>query len=171
MTESSTLQELGAHLAALTESVEARAAAMSESEWREPYAPGKWTRAETLGHLVDSAAQNHQRIARAMHSDSLAASGYDGTAQVRAQRYGDAPIALLLGSWAGQNRLLGFVLAQIPPAKEETPCSVAAGPAMSLRDLAFDYVAHLEHHLRQIFGNEAIAYAGLARRTAAGRKP
>jgi hypothetical protein len=32
---------------------------------------------------------------------------------------------------------------------------------MTLRELAFDYVAHLEHHLRQIFGAEALGYSGL----------
>jgi hypothetical protein len=161
MTECSTLEELAAHLAALTDAVAARAAAMNGGEWRRPYAPGKWTRAEALGHLVDSAAHNHQRFARALHAESLTANGYDGAAQVRAQRYSLAPIVLLTASWAAQNRLLSFVLTQVPPAKEETPCIVASAPPMTLRELAFDYVAHLEHHLRQIFGHESIEYSGL----------
>ena len=32
---------------------------------------------------------------------------------------------------------------------------------MTLRDLAFDYFAHLEHHVRQIFGRELIGHSGL----------
>jgi len=161
MTESSTLQELGAHLSALTESVAARAVTMEEGEWRRPYAPGKWTRAEVLGHLLDSAAHNHQRFARALHAESLTAAGYDSAGQVRVQRYGHAPISLLTNSWTAQNRLLSYVLAQIPAAKEETPCLVGSAPPMTLRELAFDYVAHLEHHLRQIFGDEPIGYSSL----------
>src|SRR5579871_5879973 len=154
----STLHELTAHLAALTDAVATRCAEICEPEWREPYAPGKWTRIEVLGHVIDSAARNHQRFAQAMHERSLTASGYDGGAQARVQRYGQAPVPVLVGAWCAQNRLISYVLAQIPAAKEETPCSVASAPPMTLRDLVFDYVAHLEHHLRQIFGRTALPY-------------
>ena len=95
MNEPSTLGGLSVHLAALTESAALLCGATAEERWREPYGPGKWTRIEVLGHLLDSAAHNHQRFARAMHAESLSAPGYDGDAQVRAQHYGDAPVALL----------------------------------------------------------------------------
>jgi hypothetical protein len=161
MDEHATLSDLAAHLSALTDSASKLCRSAAEDRWRQPYAPGKWTRIEVLGHLLDSAAHNHQRFARALHSESLAAPGYDGDAQVRVQRYGTAPAALLVEAWSAQNRLLGFVLAQIPPEKEQTPCSVASAPPMPLRDLAFDYVAHLEHHLRQILRGESLAFSGL----------
>jgi hypothetical protein len=161
MNEPATLSHLSAHLAALTESAAHLCRATAEERWRQPYATGKWTRIEVLGHLLDSAAQNHQRFARALHSESLAAPGYDGDAQVRVQHYGAAPVAVVVEAWCAQNRLLSFVLAQIPPEKENTSCSVASAAPMALRDLAFDYVAHLEHHLRQIFGAESLAFSGL----------
>lgn len=161
MQRPSTLSELAAGLSALTDAAGKRLAAIGDHEWREPYAPGKWTRIEVLGHLLDSAAHNHQRFARAMHDASLNAPGYDGDAQVRAQHYAQAPAAVLVDAWRAQNRLISYVLAQIPAAKEETPCSVASSPRMTLRDLAFDYVAHLEHHLRQILGRDEAPYSGL----------
>jgi hypothetical protein len=161
MNEPSTLGGLSVHLAALTESAAKLCGATTEERWREPYGPGKWTRIEVLGHLLDSAAHNHQRFARALHSESLSAPGYDGDAQVRAQHYGDAPVALLAEAWRAHNRLLSFVLAQIPPEKEQTPCAVASFAPMTLRELAFDYVAHAEHHLRQIFGAGSLAFSGL----------
>jgi hypothetical protein len=161
MDDRATMSELAAHLAELTESALQLCCSTGEERWRETYAPGKWTRIEVLGHLVDSAARNHQRFACALHSESLTTPGYDGDAQVRAQHYGDAPVTLLVEAWSAQNRLLSFVLAQIPPEKEQTPCSVASAAPMTLRDLAFDYVAHLEHHLRQIFGNNSLAFSGL----------
>jgi hypothetical protein len=161
MNESSTLGELSTHLVKLTETAAGLCRATGEPRWRQPYAPGKWTRIEVLGHLLDSAAHNHQRFARALHADSLVAPGYDGDAQVRVQRYGEAPAAVVVEAWSAYNRLLGFVLAQIPEEKEQTSCSIASFPAMTLREVSFDYVAHLEHHLRQIFGAEALEYSGL----------
>jgi len=149
--QSASLNELADFLTALTRSAAEAGAQLTEKEWREPWAPGKWTRLEVLGHLLDSAAQNHQRFARALHEPSLAMPGYDGAAQVRAQHYADAPIALPLDAWRTHNLLIGFVLRQIPAEKEAVPCAIGTSAPMTLRELAFDYVAHLEAHLNQIF--------------------
>lgn len=92
----------------------------------------------------------------------MTAPGYDGAAQVRAQHYAHAPITAVVEAWRAHNRLLSFVLAQIPSDKERTPCSIGAFAPMTLRELAFDYVAHLEHHLRQIFiGRDMLQYSGM----------
>jgi hypothetical protein len=160
--ESASLVELAKYLAALTESASAATGRLSEKEWREPYATGKWTRLEVLGHLVDSAAQNHQRFARALHQESIMMASYEGDAQVRVQHYAEAPIVALAQTWRAYNGLLRFVLAQISTDKEQTACSIGAFAPMSLRELAFDYVAHLEHHLRQILsGRDTLAYSGM----------
>jgi hypothetical protein len=156
------LNQLSDHLARLTESACQLANRLPESEWLEPYAPGKWMRVEVLGHLVDSAAHNHQRFARALHEDAMSAPGYDGAAQVRVQNYAGAPAGVVLEAWSAYNRLIGFVIAQIPVEKERTACSIGAFALMTLRELAFDYVAHLEHHLRQIFaGRDGLHYSGM----------
>jgi hypothetical protein len=160
--ESASLKELATHLAALTESASELSGRLSEKEWREPYAEGKWTRLECWGHLVDSAAHNHQRFARALGEESLTAPGYNGDRQVRAQHYAEAPIPVLAQAWCASNRLLSFVLTQIPTEKEQTPCSIGTFAPMTLRELAFYYVAHLEHHLRQMFtGCETLEYSGM----------
>lgn len=142
------MDELAKQLKGLTEA--GLFDALSEAQWRAPYAPGKWTRAEVLGHLIDSAAHNHQRFARALHQDALTAPGYEGDNQVRVQNYRHAPIPVLVDAWSAYNRLIAFVIAQIPPGKLETWCTIASFAPMTLRELAEDYVAHLEHHLRQI---------------------
>jgi hypothetical protein len=157
------LSELAEYLGRLTEAASEAGTRLTEEEWRQPWAAGKWTKIEVLGHLVDSAAHNHQRFARALHEDSVAMPGYNGDAQVRVQRYATAPIAAVMEAWRAQNRLIGYVLAQIPVHKEQTPCTIGALPPMTLRELAMDYVAHLEHHLRQMLaGIDPLKYSGMA---------
>ena len=46
------------------------AAMPDEAAARRP-APGKWSPKEIVGHLVDSAANNHQRFVRAQSQDDL----------------------------------------------------------------------------------------------------
>ena len=62
-------------------------------------APGKWSAKEIIGHLVDSAANNHQRFVRAQLQDDLVFAGYEQDAWVAAQRYGDAPWVELVVLW------------------------------------------------------------------------
>jgi hypothetical protein len=40
-------------------------AAFSEAESEERPAPERWTKKEVVGHLIDSASNNHQRFVRA----------------------------------------------------------------------------------------------------------
>jgi hypothetical protein len=49
--------------------------AMNESRAREPRAAGKWTPKQIIGHLIDSAANNHQRFVRAQESNSYSGPG------------------------------------------------------------------------------------------------
>ena len=119
--------------------------------WNQPWAPGKWRRREVLGHLIDSAANNHVRFTRAMIEPSVEARGYDADACVRVQGYATAPLALTIALFCSYNRMLSHVLARVPAARLATPCRIGSSGAVTLEHLAVDYVAHLEHHLRQIF--------------------
>ena len=155
-------RELAEFLTSVTSSAGEAGTRLSETEWRSPWAPGKWTRLEVLGHLVDSAAHNHQRFARALHEPSITMPGYDPDAQVREQHYADAPVALVLDAWRTYNLLIASVVSRIPAEKETVPCTIGSSAPMTLRELAFDYVAHLEHHLRQIFaGREPLPASGM----------
>ncbi|MEM6381002.1 MAG: DinB family protein, partial [Bacteroidota bacterium] len=39
-------------------------------------APGKWSPKQLIGHLIDSASNNHQRFVRANFKDDLCFPGY-----------------------------------------------------------------------------------------------
>lgn len=154
---------LAGHLEMLAEKARGVFTSLSASDWKTPY-PGSsaWTRGELLGHLIDSAINNQQRFARALIEDELRFPSYPQVDMVRVQNYREAPIELLIGLWAGLNRHVARLLLQVPRGKLETACVIGDNPVMTLRQLALDYAAHLEHHLKQLVGTEALPYSDLS---------
>ncbi len=113
-------------------------------------APGKWTRAEVLGHLVDSALNNHQRFVRAQLVEALEFPGYAQEDWVRCQGYASADWPALVELWTCLNRHLAHVVRRIVPEKLAVPCRIGDGEPVSLEDLVADYLRHVRHHLEQI---------------------
>jgi hypothetical protein len=110
---------------------------------------GKWVRKELLGHLIDSAVNNHQRLVRAQFSDPFVWPGYDQQAWVQVQRYRERPWLELVELWVGLNRHLAAVIETLPADKLQTPCSIGGREPASLEWWTRDYVRHLRHHLEQ----------------------
>lgn len=77
-------------------------------------APGKWSPKQIVGHLVDSAANNHQRFVRAALQDELVFAGYAQEEWVAVQRYQQAAWADLLALWLAYNRHIATVMAAVP---------------------------------------------------------
>ena len=154
--------DLTGHISALTESARNLLVVIPAHEWGHPY-PGSssWTRSELLGHLIDSAINNQQRFARALIDEELRFPSYAQDEMVRVQRYREVSVGLLIELWSNLNRYISHVLLQIPPARLGTRCVIGANPEMTLEQLAKDYVAHLEHHLRQLVGMDALRYSDL----------
>ena len=115
-----------------------------------PVLKGGWSRKQVLGHLIDSASNNHQRFVRASLQGSLEFPGYDQDGCVRVQAIQEAPWPALVALWVAYNRFLAHVIAHLPVERLEAPCRIGAGQPVTLRFLVEDYVAHLLHHLRQI---------------------
>jgi hypothetical protein len=112
--------------------------------------PGKWVRKEILGHLIDSAANNHQRVVRAQLVERLASPGYDQEAWVALHGYRARPWAELVDLWVSLNRHLAAVIESVPPDKLQTACAIGESQPCSLAWLITDYLRHLRHHLEQI---------------------
>ena len=147
-----TFQETAAKLHAEIDGAEPRLRAIDEERASASPAAGKWSPKQVLGHLVDSAANNHQRFVRGQEVAELTLPGYAQNHWVDSQRYDRRPWSEIVGLWVAYNRHLAHVLAQIPADKAEVPCSIGANPQVTLGHIARDYVGHIRHHLRQIFG-------------------
>jgi hypothetical protein len=124
--------------------------ALTEPESAVSTQPGAWSRKQILGHLIDSASNNHQRFVRALLQDELTWPSYDQEGCVRAQRYQEAKWADLVRFWSGYNRFLAHILAGVPESKRNTRCLIGNNAPMTLEELAVDYLKHMQHHLDQI---------------------
>lgn len=110
---------------------------------------GKWSRKEILGHLIDSAANNHQRVMRAQFSSSLV-FGYDQVAWVEANAYRHRAWADLVDLWVALNRHFAAAVEAVPAGKLGTPCAAGEQEAKPLEWWIRDYVRHMKHHVEQI---------------------
>jgi hypothetical protein len=124
-------------------------------------APGKWSPREIIGHLIDSASNNHQRFVRAQFKDDLVFPGYEQDKWVSVQHYQDAPWSELIALWEHFNLHIARVMETVP--KDER---IRLRARHNLDELAWkplpreqaatldyfmrDYVGHLRHHLAQI---------------------
>jgi hypothetical protein len=150
------MQDVADELARLTERAFARLRLVEETAAAER-GPGTWSRQEVLGHLVDSALNNHQRFVRAQLSSELVFPGYEQERWVAAQAYRDRPWERLVALWTEANRHLAHVISRIPADRRATPCRIGEGEPVTLEFVARDYVRHLRHHLDQILEPEAAA--------------
>lgn len=123
---------------------------ITEAESASAIAPGKWSRKELIGHLIDSAANNHHRFVRAQFTDQLLISRYDQESWVKHQDYRNEPWAQLLQLWKSYNSHLLHVASRIPEEKLNSLCQLEDAKSVSLGFLVKDYVVHLKHHLKQI---------------------
>jgi hypothetical protein len=113
-------------------------------------APDRWSAKEELGHLLDSAANNHQRIVRAQMQSGLAMPGYEGDVWVRMHRYQDRNWDHLIETWEALNEQLLIAAQAVPEAAWVNTCTIHGSAPVSLRFVYEDYVHHMLHHLRHI---------------------
>lgn len=144
------MKELASRLLEIVNAAEPRLLAVSAEESLLPVLRGGWSRRQVVGHLIDSASNNHQRFVRALLADALRFPGYDTDGNVRVQAVQEADWVLLVSLWASYNRYLAHVIGQLPENKLETVCRIGDREPVTLRFLAIDYVDHLVHHLGQI---------------------
>ncbi len=124
--------------------------AISDDAASEPRAPGKWSRKEIIGHLIDSASNNHQRFVRAQQGPSLTFPPYEQNHWVSSQHYNERAWSDIVSLWHAYNSHLSHVMSQIPDRHLTAQCVIESGHPVTLEFLVTDYVAHLRHHLAQV---------------------
>lgn len=131
--------------------LEPRLRELNDADIRERTHPEKWSRKEILGHLIDSAGNNQQKIVRMQQQPHLDFCGYQQDEWVRLQNYREAPWETMVDQWVAANRLLAHLIEEVQPACLAHTIRIEDAGPFELQFIIPDYVEHLKHHLLQIF--------------------
>jgi DinB family protein len=134
---------------------------ITEEQSQIPRSEGKWSRKEIIGHLIDSAANNHQRFVRAQFSDDLIFAGYEQEKWVRVQNYQGQVWAELVQLWRLYNQHILHLVSLIPEATRTKLRSkhnlhqiasdmISEDEPVTLDFFIRDYLDHMKKHLGQI---------------------
>ncbi len=127
--------------------------AIPDNDFSNKQSPEKWSRKEILGHLIDSASNNHQRFVRVQFEETPFIS-YDQNKWNIHSYYNSIDGKQLITFWTSYNAHLASVLKRIPAENYKRTCRVGEENTVTLEFLINDYVDHLEHHLKQIVNYE-----------------
>jgi hypothetical protein len=126
-----------------------------EGKLKRKPAPDKWSKKELLGHLIDSATNNHHRFIKIQFMpEPLFVEGYHQDDWVEIQKFNEIDTQHLVNFWKIYNEHILLIMQNTPEEKlslEITP-EQPFEEADTLFLLMKDYVDHMDHHLKQIFG-------------------
>lgn len=127
--------------------------ALTEEQWDSRMRPGGWSRREEVGHLLDSAAHNRLRFARAaLHGESRDA-GYEQNAWVMLHNYAELDSNTLVGAWRYSNLVMAHLLDQLTPDSLEALCYIREDEPKTLRQIIESYLTHMQHHIDHVLGH------------------
>lgn len=113
----------------------------------------KWSKKEILGHLIDSASNNHQRFIR-VQLEETPLIAYNPDAWNACSRYHEYNSEQLILFWKLYNLHLATLIRTIPEKNLQRLCITGEQAPVTLEFLIKEYVTHLEHHLKQIVSYE-----------------
>lgn len=116
--------------------------------------PDKWSKKEILGHLVDSAINNIQRLIRIQYEPGVKIV-YDQDQWVNIQNYQELDKESIVELWHDVNRQFIRIIKSFPAEKLKLEMDTGKEEAEmhTAEFLITDYLSHMEHHLGQIFGS------------------
>ena len=106
--------------------------------------PDRWTIKELVGHLIDSASNNHQRFIRLQQAEHLAFPAYDPDVWKAVSRVADLDYRFLVEFWNQYNLFLLYLIERLDPS---TLQHVWTDKGKTLEFLVTDYFVHLSWHL------------------------
>ena len=111
--------------------------------------PDAWSLREIVGHLVDSASNNHQRFVRLQQNNLEGFPGYDQEFWVERQGYNSVDWQALRELWVLYNRLLLHVIGLAYQNDRLRNSWISENGSHTLEWIIDDYFRHLRWHVQQ----------------------
>jgi len=153
------LQFLAAFRTILNEAP-ARLVQIREEDASRSLEPGKWSAKQELGHLVDSAVNNHIRLIRMQVETHPDLPGYAQNDWVRLNSYQERSWEQIVALWRMLNTHLVTAAEQVTAEGWQrtgvfistwgTAPNADSSGVITLQFLIEDYVEHMRHHLDHI---------------------
>ena len=137
-------------LTRLLETVPPRLEAIPDSTASKSQSADKWSAKQELGHLLDSAANNHQRLVRGLLQENPAMPGYEQRAWVDLHNYQSRDWQELIALWQALNRQLLAAAKAVPNSARTRTMTIAASEPLTIEFVFEDYIEHMLHHLAHI---------------------
>ncbi|KQX00616.1 DinB family protein [Flavobacterium sp. Root420] len=113
--------------------------------------PGKWSKKEVLGHLVDSATHNLIRFTEINYLEKpYRHRPYNQIDLVNLNQYQAKEINELTQLWFSLNKQILRIMKSVDEEALDYKIILSDESVIDLRFLMTDYVEHLEHHINQI---------------------
>lgn len=125
---------------------------IEEQLFSEKLRPEKWSKKQIIGHLIDSAANNHHRLVRGQF-EAIPKITYDQNLWNQYNYYQQLDASQVISFWESYNRHLLELIKNIPENKFSNRVETGESgekSRMSLQSLIDDYIQHMEHHLQQV---------------------
>lgn len=110
----------------------------------------KWTLREIIGHLIDSASNNHQRFVRLKLSTELEFPDYENGEWLQIQNHNDMKFSDLLLLFYYYNKLMVNIILNIDEKSLNNRWNVSwdeNSSFITLEKLAVHYVEHIKIHV------------------------
>ena len=124
----------------------------TETQASERKLMGKWSKKEILGHLIDSAANNHQRFVRMQIDNNEQLQQYKQNEWVEVQHYNERKWAEVIELWLVYNAHLVHILKTMNEFRLSNTADFPTYGTLRLQFIIDDYVDHMEHHLKEVTG-------------------
>ena len=116
--------------------------------------PDIWTLKEIVGHLIDSASNNHQRFVRLQIDNEITLPGYGAEEWVSLSNIQNLDYSFVVGFWKMYNKFLINLIKNIKPLSMKNVWKIKDGEEYTLEFLIEDYFTHMKSHFQMFIDRQ-----------------